>query len=279
MTTTRLRGLLILFATLGVAALGVAAAGGADRIPVDKRQSQDVSQAWEQRLQELDPSRPMAYFELGEEVEDAARTAEERALARQLFGLAGLLDEKGLGSSAALAIANLEDESRVVSRNRLLAAAELLTPAGTANLVVNRAPVLSSKGRLAFCNALGSLRRGDGVRARRHLDAADAMLVVEAVGPLVSGGIDGLQRDLTFYEGGLRPDLSSAEVESHLVAELIALAPSDSRWSVSLQSTDAAPLLVVDLERLDRLFGVDPARPYWRDGRWVGRRSIERLER
>lgn len=275
MNTAFVQGLLLML----LASPGVVAAEGADRIPTASVvREQEVSNPWEQRLLELDPSRPMAYFELGEEVEDAARTPEQRTLARQLFGLAGLLDEKALGSSAALAIASLEDESRTISRDRLRAAAELLTPAGTANLVVNQDPVLSAEGRLAFCNALGSLRRGDGVRARRHLGTADAMLVLDIVGPLISGGVDGLQRDLDFYEGGLRPALSATEIESHLVAELIALAPSDSSWSVSLQATDASPLLVVDLERLDRLFGVDPARPYWRDGRWVGRRSIERLK-
>ena len=270
------RGLLVI---LMLTAFGVTVGHGADRVPVGTPSSDRTeSNVWEQRLLELEPTRPMAYFELGEEVEDAARTPEERALARQLFGLAGLLDEKALGSSAALAIASLEDESRSVSRNRLRAAAELLTPAGTANLVVKQEPVLSAEGRLAFCNALGSLRRGDGVRARRHLGNGDAVVVLETVGPLVSGGVEGLRRDMSFYEGGLRPDLSAEEIESHLVAELIALSSSEAGWSVSLQATDASPLLVVDLERLDRLFGVDPARPYWRDGGWVGRRSVDRLE-
>lgn len=273
MILTCTRGFLL---ALVLTAVGAKVVDGVQRVRTGVLvQDEAGGNAWEQRLLELDPIRPMAYFELGEEVEDAARTPEERALARQLFGLAGLLDEKGLGSSAALAIASLEDESRSVSRDRLRAAAELLTPAGTANLFVNQDPVLTAEGRLAFCNALGSLRRGDGVRARRHLGNADAMAVLETLGPLISGGVEGLRRDLSFYEGGLRPDLSPEEIETHLVAELIALSPSDAGWSVSLRATDASPLLVVDLERLDRLFGVDPARPYWRDGRWVGRRGID----
>ena len=57
---------------------------------------------WDARLEALDPTRPLDYFLLGEEVADAAVNEAERQLARELFGLAGALDRDRLARSAAL---------------------------------------------------------------------------------------------------------------------------------------------------------------------------------
>ncbi|MCP4066876.1 MAG: hypothetical protein GY741_01205, partial [Phycisphaeraceae bacterium] len=77
---------------------------------------------WEPRLEGLDPRRPMAYFELGEEIADAATSPESRELARRLFGIAGRIDREGLGASAALALAALAPDRRTAARLRAVAA-------------------------------------------------------------------------------------------------------------------------------------------------------------
>ena len=268
--TIALAGLFTCFLLAG----GTGPAPASDGTAANQESTRGEAARWSDRLEALDPSRPMMYFELGEEVEDAATTPEERTLARQLFGLAGILDRESLGRSAALAIAGLE--SRGVARERLRAAAELLAPVGTVDIGTARRTTTTREGRLHFCKALAALRRGDGSRARRHLDKADAEVVLEQLGPRLSGGVARFRRDIETYQGRLRPDLDPAEIQGHLVAELLALSGGRPAWSVSLVSTDASPLLVVDLERLDRLFGVDPARPYWRDGRWLGPRELQR---
>lgn len=227
---------------------------------------------WNLRLKALDPERPIAYFELGEEIADSATTVDERSLARELFGLAGLLDRQALGQSAALAIADLEE--RPAARQRLRAAANLLADSSQVDRESTRGLETSREGRLAFCRSLAALRRGDAARATRHLGKADARVVMEELAYVLPGGSARFQRDLKVYSGGLRPDLGKEELESHLVAESIALAPKQVNWSVMLRATGGAPLLVIDLERLDRLFGADPTRPYWREGRWVDRRSV-----
>ena len=228
-------------------------------------------EVWNQQLESLDPDRPIEYFELGEEIADSAQTMRERALARELFGIAGLLDRERLGRSAALAIADLEE--RAATRQRLRAAAELLADSSQVEQGSSRALETSREGRLAFCRVLGALRRGDAARAKRHLEKADTKVVVEELAHVLPGGSAGLDRDLDVYSSGLRPDLNQNEVEAHLVAESVALAPKRASWSVMLRATGSAPLLVIDLERLDRLFGADPTRPFWRDGRWVDRRT------
>lgn len=228
-------------------------------------------QQWNERLEALDPSRPIEYFELGEEVADAAMNANERSLARELFGIAGLLDRQGLGRSAALAIADLED--RQAARQRLRAAAELLADSGQVDPDASAGTGMSAEGRLAFCRALACLRRGDSARTSRHLAKADAAIVLEELGYMLPGGVARLKRDFEVYTGGLRPDISKNELSGHLVAESIALKPGKSTWSVVLRASEGAPLLVIDLQRLDRLFGADPSRPYWVGGRWVDRRT------
>src|SRR5690606_40590935 len=53
---------------------------------------------WEAQLEALQPQEPMRYFELAEEIADAATTPAERQLAQHLCALAGLLDRDRLRS-------------------------------------------------------------------------------------------------------------------------------------------------------------------------------------
>jgi hypothetical protein len=79
---------------------------------------------WDAKLQALHPTRPSAYFELAEDIADAAASDEERGLARRLFALAGALDPERLGRSACLALADMQSQPHL--RRRLLALATLL---------------------------------------------------------------------------------------------------------------------------------------------------------
>ena len=231
---------------------------------------------WTERLEALEPARALEYFELAEEVSETASSVEERELARQLFGLAGLLDEK-LSCSAALAIAGMPGmEQRRNVQERLRAAAELLAPSGTIVLGASRKSGISEQDRIMLCRALGMLRRGDGYRAGRAFEEQGVVDALEEVGFLFNGGANRVREDCSIYRGGLRPDLSAEGIRSHLIAEIITLAPGSPGWGIELLRSDAAPLTVVDLERLDLLFGVDPARPYWRGGAWVGAQDARR---
>lgn len=239
-----------------------------------EEQQPDAMSQWVDRLELLAPEDPLAYFELGEEVQDAATTRQERALARALFGLAGLLDRAALGRSAALAIASLEETP--LAKRRLEAAAALLGAGRSIDLggqESNGQFEGTWEGRLAFCNALGALRRGDGSRAVRHLDVADARGVANRLAPLLPGGQTRLERDIEVHRGGLRPDMSEAEVETQLIAESIALAERAPSFAFALHRWRSAPLIVVDLTELDRLFGADATKPYYRNNRWVTRRE------
>ena len=53
----------------------------------------EASDPWIERLEQLDPSRPLEYFALGEEIADVAEAhSAEQRLALELFALAGQLD-------------------------------------------------------------------------------------------------------------------------------------------------------------------------------------------
>lgn len=241
---------------------------------VPTQEQPDAMSQWVERLELLAPEQPLAYFELGEEVQDAATTRQERALARALFGLAGLLDRVTLGRSAALAIASLEETP--LAKRRLEAAAALLGGGRSIDLggqESNGQFEGTWEGRLAFCNALGALRRGDGSRAVRHLDVADARGVAKRLAPLLPGGETRLARDIEVHRGGLRPDISETEVETQLIAESIALAERAPSFAFALHRWQSAPLIVADLTELDRLFGADATKPYYRNNRWVTRRE------
>ena len=231
-------------------------------------QARSLSPEWEARMAELDPSRPIDYFELAEELSDAARTQEELRVAGHLFALAGLLDRTTLGRSAALALADIAEDE--LMRRQLKLAAFLLSGAGGGERRTESILRHSREGRLGFCLMLGAYRVGEGARARNYLSRADARAVLETMSSLMEGGRERIEREIELYLDGRRPRLSKRRLEEQISIEMLALSPSELPWSAALLVEESRPLMVVDLRRMDRLFGnVDVSRPYRRAGRWV----------
>ncbi len=232
---------------------------------------------WEARMSELDPNRPVAYFELAEELADAASTREELRTAAHLFALSGLLDRKNLGRSAALALADLAEDEFM--RRRLQLAAYLLSGAGGGEMRTEAILEHSREGRLGFCLMLGAYRTGEGARARSYLSRADTRAVLETMSSMMEGGRERIEREIELYLDGRRPRLSDKRVERQMALEMLALSPAEMPWSASLLVDESRPLLVVDLRRMDRLFGnVDISKPYRRLGRWVDLDTMNSLE-
>jgi hypothetical protein len=239
---------------------------------------------WSTRLAALDPVRPLDYFELGEEVADAARTVDDRALARKLFGLAGALDPSTFGRSAALAQASLADDDR--QRRTLVALASLLDAGSSlATLSIQRSGI-DAEHAVALSEAFSHLRRGQGPRATSVLRAPAANALLEQFGVRLTGGPDRFREDCRAFKSGLRPSYPAAQIVAMLEVEEAVLAaavpPNEQRstmWSTSLVETNGTPLLEVDVTKLDVALGVDPTRPYWRNGQWEAASSAAGAKR
>ncbi|MBL9120210.1 MAG: hypothetical protein JNL80_09890 [Phycisphaerae bacterium] len=228
---------------------------------------------WSTRLAALDPSRPMDYFELGEEVADAATTPEERQLARRLYGLAGTLAPDLLGRSAALAQASLADDDR--QRRTLLALASLLDATSGGDLAAAQRPRPAAESAVALSEAFSHLRRGQGPRASSTTKAPPVAALLDLYGTHLPGGPERFREDCRTFKSGLRPSYPMAQLLVMLEVEeavLSAAVPANEQrtllWSTALVETDGAPLLEVDVTKLDTALGVDPERPYWRKGQW-----------
>lgn len=239
---------------------------------------------WSARLEALRPDRPMDYFELGEEVADDAAgggpsSLSARALARQLFGLAGALaaqdsqalGDAGLARSAALALAELAEDP--VQAARLRTAAMLLdrrggTPLGPEELERGAA---AASAALALSEALSHYRRGQGAKVVKLLDEPGVAELVELHGSLIDGGPGRLREDAKAYRGQSRPSLKEASVTRMLQLEVGLLAGRDRPWSADRLLTGDQPLAEVDPGQIEELLDVDATRPLWRNGRWVAR--------
>ena len=234
---------------------------------------------WREHLEALDPSRPIAYFELAERVADAAGTDELDALARHLFSLAGVLAPDELGRSVALALADMESDAARAEQLRVLAAS--LTPAGT---VWNEVPIGTGSGDLAraidrtrgraIVDAFSFYRRGFGARAIGTLRRADAVGALRALDRLLpGGGADRFLAEAEQMRPSLPPSLGESRLEQMLQLEYGILMPDEMRWSTDLIWSRRTPLLEFDPRRLEELFGVDGERTLYRDGRWVSPRG------
>lgn len=224
------------------------------------------------RLEALRPDRAMAYFELAEEVADAATTDEDRLLARHLFGLAGVLDSSRLGRSACLALADMSADAQ--EKRRLLSLAWLLPSPGQgrsigATSMVGPAEPPSTSAVLALTDAFSYYRKGEGTRALNELRKPGAMDLLEQYSRRVPGGHEGFLTDCRLYRERIGPSLTSMQVRRMLELEATLLAGEDRSWSGELLLTDGQPLIEVDPHRLEWTLGVDGDRPYYRGGRWV----------
>lgn len=244
---------------------------------------------WNARLEQLDPLRPMDYLELGEEVADGATSAEERSLARQLFGLAGALDSPRLGRSAMLAIAALaEDEP---ARVRARAAAELVGGRGGAGggaggrrvdgfgggdaLVGGRSSsavgandVLAEAQIEALSRSFSFYRRGDGRRALMALGQSGADALLDAIGPQLPGGAEAYRAECRAMRTGGAMPFDSEMIRRQLEIELALRRGEARELSLDVALRGDVPLLEIDLADPRALWGVDAARAWWRGGEW-----------
>jgi hypothetical protein len=226
---------------------------------------------WNQRLELLRPQEPERYFELAEEVADAASSPTERELAQHLFALAGALEPERLGHSACLALADMEENAQ--ARRRLQALAALLPgPSGvSAGDGVAATPDWTPAAATAVAEALGRYRRGDGTQALAALREPGADALLQHFGRLLPGGYQRFIEDCKVYRGQQAPTLSSTDVLRMLRFEEALLAGRDRTWSSELLLSAGQPLIEVDPMRLEESLNVDITRPIYRNGRWVER--------
>jgi len=229
------------------------------------QRSQQVN-AWTEQLEALQPQQPMAYFELAEDIADRAETPELRGLARHLFALAGALEPDRLGRSAALALADMEEDAR--AKRRLLALATLLgdelpgrTAAATSRISTGQA--------LSICESMSLYRQGRGPQSLSELERSGALETLKRYGNMLPGGYNRFVQDCRIYRNDLAPQLSAAELVRMLRLEVALLAGEDRSWAADLQVTGAAPLIEVDPTRIAETLGVDAQRSVYRNGRWV----------
>lgn len=232
----------------------------------------EAADDWTDRLAELRPSLPMAYFELAEEIADEADDGEERALARHLFALAGVLDRDRLGRSACLALADLAEQEH--DRRRLLALASLLGGRGIGQAAsvpsgFGLSETLDPSTVLALTEAFSHFRRGQGPKALAALREPGAMELLTASGQYIPGGANRFLEECRSFRGRVRPHLSEADEVRMMRLEMALLAGSDRPWSSALLYGHGRPLIEVDPDRLEEMLGADGSRPLYRNGRWV----------
>ena len=228
---------------------------------------QSFTDRWNVRLEGLEPSNPLEYFELGEEILDAyPGDLDAQRLARRLLGTAGRLDRAGLGASAALAIATLSTEA--VERERLKAIAMMLD--GDSEKVKSIAPVsgIDAETGLKMSEALGGFRSGRGQRLRSIMADQSRRSILANFDALLPGGIEWL--DEASRRNRSRPDLSDQERLQMLRIELLLLEMNEPQWSTEILGGFDEPLTEINLGDIDEVLGGDPERPFWREGRWVG---------
>ena len=166
---------------------------------------------WRSRLEKLNPDDPMAYFELAEDIADASTDDTQRAMARQLFALSGVLAPQRLGRSACLALADLEVD--VHAKRRLLALAALLDEraGGLAQGPAGRTSYYERAEALAVSEALSFYRKGNGARALASLRTPGAVEILDAYQAVFRGGSERFIADCRLYRNSRKPTLSQRD--------------------------------------------------------------------
>ena len=255
-----------------------------------------------EQLEALDGTDPGAYFLLGERVARAAATDAHADLARRLLAIAYTLareapaDAAGIAPASAMGLATLARSVQEASWLRGLAAS--LDP----RLVVQSEGGATAEDaelavRLAASEAIGAVRGGDGVFARRLLDRPEVARELASVDALMGGGgrgevrrimleaalwPDAVCRGERFVRGGpdgryepcplCNADPGSKPDRSRFIGQLRAewalLNASSDAWSTQAAIDGGRPLRRIDPEALATIVGVDTSARVFRDGVW-----------
>ena len=231
----------------------------------------DVTEIFGERLLALTPAEPLAYYELAEEIVDTTPSDPDAIrLARWLYGTAGRLDMDALGSSAALAIAQMTADKK--ERRRLRAAAMMLDPLHGEMRVSADSTVVDAETAFAISEAFGGFRTGRGQRLRRMLSDPSRRELLNRYDDLLPGGVVWLDEASKRPRG--RPVLDRNDLVQMLRVEVRLLEGETPSWSSEALGGGATPLLEIKREEIDDLLGGNPEKPYWRDGAWVGIRQL-----
>jgi hypothetical protein len=232
--------------------------------------SRAASERWRERLEALAPSEPMQYFELAEDIADAAADDRERDLARHLFALSGVIAPQMLGRSACLALAEMETDQ--VRRKRLRAMATMFDPHSPVNAAAADPSTIGNETRdwpavLDLGEAFSALRLGRGSRAatiiRRHT-VTELLDVLDR-----TAGIDRARLEEEARATRRPSSLISPRVDEEMLLELALLAGAERSWSADLVLHGDQPFIEADPNLLVRMLGDNAARPYYRHGHWV----------
>lgn len=221
------------------------------------------------RLRALTPERPAEYLELAEDLMDhaagASAGAQDRALARRLASLAGAIDLRGTGRSAALFLAEHADAD--AERSRMVALSDVLDPESDARAEMSeRADAV-----VALVRAFALYRRGEAARARDAIGAAGAAALLDRYPEILRGGSARFLADCDAMRAAGPPAMSPQQLEALHALASGALSGGPRSWSESVAQGGAAPLPEIDVNDPKAIFGVDPEECLWRDGQWVRR--------
>lgn len=257
-----------------------------------------------QRLAALKPESPERYFELAEELADTVAEEADKALPRALYVLAFELDRRRpqggrLAASCALGLAKIERLER--DRRWLTALAGAIDRRyGLPDWNVAAAPLLSDETAAKAATVLGLTRSGDGRDARKLMDEPGVLDVLKryerAIGTTgETGALSRLDKYMQAWpcpechnarvvrrmtdkgpefrlcpacRGNPGPQLSEEELIGQLRFEAALLNGIQRSWAAQVVVDQGAPLRDPDPEQLAAFFRVNPAKVYWRDGKW-----------
>jgi hypothetical protein len=257
------------------------------------------------RLAALSPGDPEAYYLLAEEVADVAQDPGEFKLARELYALAYELERtrkagSPLSASACIGLARIERLDQ--DRRWLNALAGTIDPRyALPDWNVPATPAGADETALKAATVLGMARAGEGGKAAEMLEEPGVLALMQeyerAMGTTgETGAIFRLNRSLRDWpcpecknrrvvskqaEGGFEsrlcptcggnpgPRLSPREVIDQLRFEATLLSGIQRSWAAQIAAEQGAPLRDPEPAELAATYGVDAARPYWRDGAWV----------
>lgn len=288
--------------------------GLAQRVPPRVVPDDAVAGGLSQRLGDLDPQTPLAYFELAEEVAAEADDIAALQLAERLyvlaFELARRAGDRRLAASACLGLAELTRLER--TRRWLIAVAAVVDPSrqsasrGPAGPSTTFDPVTG----LRAAEVLGLVRAGRGREALEAIEEDAVLELLERYDALLSptgdgGGMQGVVAEARTWPdarcfgervikervqgGGVRidrcphckgdpgPDLSAQRLVGHLRYESHLLNGVQRSWSAQMWADGGAPLRDPNPDDLAPVYGIDASATVFQAGAW--QRPAEPLDR